>query len=110
MNRGKANPKVGCSVFPLFFMRWKMKANMSFEIMKLEDGIVAVPVGENGQQFDGVLKVNEIAADILKLLEEETTEEQIADRIMHEYDGNAEEIHSHVHEFLESLRTEGILE
>ena len=87
-----------------------MKAKFSFEIINLDDSIVAVPVGGDGQQFDGVLKVNEIASAILKLLEKETTEEQIIENIMHEYDGNADEIRKHVHDFLEYLNTEGVIE
>ena len=44
--------------------------------MNLDDGLVAVPVGEGAQQFQGVLKVNETAMAILKMLENDITEEE----------------------------------
>ena len=56
-----------------------MKAKYTFEIMELDDGMVAVPVGNDSEQFHGVLKVNETAVFILKLLEHETTEDDIVD-------------------------------
>lgn len=87
-----------------------MKAKYSFEIMDLDDGLVAVPVGDGAEQFRGVLKVNESAVAILKLLEKETTEEAIVDALMKEYDGEKETITNFVNEFVETLKTEGVVE
>ena len=87
-----------------------MKAKYSFEIMDLDDGLVAVPVGDGAEQFRGVLKVNESAVAILKLLEKETTEEAIVDALMKEYDGEKEAIANFVNEFVETLKTEGVVE
>lgn len=87
-----------------------MKAKYSFEVMDLDDGLVAVPVGDGAEQFRGVLKVNETAVAILKLLEQETTEEAIVDALMKEYDGEKETIASFVNEFIETLKTEGVVE
>lgn len=87
-----------------------MKAKYSFEIMELDDGLVAVPVGDGAEQFRGVLKVNESAVAILKLLEKETTEEAIVDALMKEYDGEKEAIANFVNEFVETLKTEGVVE
>ena len=86
-----------------------MKSKYQFEIMDLEDGLVAVPVGSNGQQFHGILKVNETATSILKLLEHDTSEEAITNSLIKEYTGDHEEIAMYVHAFLEMLITEGIL-
>ena len=86
-----------------------MKAKYSFEIMELDDGLVAVPVGGDSHEFNGVLKVNETAAEILKLLEQETTEDQIVDSLLKEYSDNPEEIKGYVHEFLEKLNEENVI-
>ena len=86
-----------------------MKAKYSFEIMELDDDLVAVPVGGDSHQFNGVLKVNETAAAILKLLEQETSEEQIVNDLLKDYDGDPEEIRGYVSEFLEKLKTEGVV-
>ena len=52
-----------------------MKTKYRFEIMELDDGLVAVPVGAGAEQFQGVLKLNETAKSIIELLENETTED-----------------------------------
>ncbi len=87
-----------------------MKTKYFFEIMDLDDAKVAVPVGNGAEQFHGVLKVNETAVAILKLLVEDTTEEAIVDALMKEYTGEKAEITGYVHEYIGKLITEGIVE
>ena len=87
-----------------------MKTKFSFEIMDLDDGLVAVPVGDSASQFHGVLKVNETAVAILKLLEKDTTEDAIVDTLLQEYSEDKEQIAGYVHEFVEKLIKEGIVE
>lgn len=87
-----------------------MKAKYDFEFMDLDDGLVAVPVGNDANEFHGVLKINETAAAIIKLLANETTEEQIVDSILKEYNGEKEQIAAYVHEFIGKLVSEGIVE
>ncbi len=86
-----------------------MKAKYTFEIMELDDGMVAVPVGCDSEQFHGVLKVNETAAAILKLLEKETTEEEIVNDLQKEYEGSKEDIVECVREYIEKLTAENII-
>ena len=87
-----------------------MKAKYHFEIMELDDGIVAVPVGESAELFHGVLKVNETAVAILKLLDHETTEKEIVEALLHEYNSERELISEYVHSYIEKLIAEGIVE
>ena len=87
-----------------------MKTKFGFEIMDLDDGLVAVPVGDGASQFHGVLKVNGTAAEIIKLLEKDITEDQITDALLLEYEGEKEQMMKYVHEFVETLTTEGIVE
>ena len=87
-----------------------MKTKYSFEIMDLDDARVAVPVGKGAEQFHAVLKLNDTAEAILKLLEDDCTEADIVDVLLREYDGEKDEIGAYVHEFLERLKTEGIVE
>lgn len=87
-----------------------MKAKFTFEIMELDDSMVAVPVGDGAEQFRGVLKVNDTAAAILKLLEQETSEDAIVASLMKEYSGEKGEICGYVHEYIENLKSEGIVE
>lgn len=87
-----------------------MKAKYSFEIMELDDGLVAVPVGDGANLFRGVLKVNDTAASILKLLGQDTTEDAVVEAVLKEYAGDKAEITGYVHEYIEKLTAEGIVE
>lgn len=87
-----------------------MKAKYSFEIMDLDDGLVAVPVGEGAEQFHGVLKVNETAAAILKLLDKDITEGAIVEALLQEFEGKKEEVAGYVHEYIEKLASEGLVD
>ncbi len=87
-----------------------MKTKYNFEVMELDDDLVAVPVGSMSEDFRGVLKVNETAAAILKLLEEDTTEEKIVNALLEEYSGEREQIAFYVHEYIMKLTEEGIME
>ena len=87
-----------------------MKAKYHFEMMELDDGLVAVPVGDGAEKFHGVLKVNETAASILKLLAADTTEKEIVNALLQEYSGQKEQIEEYVHAFVEKMKSEGIVE
>ncbi|MBR0219156.1 MAG: PqqD family protein [Clostridia bacterium] len=87
-----------------------MKTKYQFETMDLDDVLVAVPVGEGAEAFKGVLKVNETAAAILKLLAQDTTEEAIVSELLKEYAGDKAEIAAYVHEYIEKLAAEGLVE
>ena len=87
-----------------------MKSKYTFEIMDLDDEMVAVPVGNGAEQFHGVLKVNETAIAILKLLEQDITEDAIVESVLQEYTGNREQIAGYLHTFIEKLAAEGLME
>ena len=87
-----------------------MKAKYEFEIMDLDDGLIAVPIGGDQGHFHGVLRVNETAAEILKMLAIDITEEQIVQNLMKTYDGDIKDITSYVHDYLEKLKVESIVE
>ena len=87
-----------------------MKSKYCFERMELDGEIVAVPVGDNATDFHAVLNLNEEAMRILELLKEDTTEQEIVANLMLEYEGTADQIAPLVHEYIEQLRKEGLLE
>ena len=87
-----------------------MKSKYSFEKMELDGEIVAVPVGEGAAELHAVLSVNEEAMRILELLQEETTEESIVAQLLKEYSGEKDEIAAYVHQYIEQLAAEGLLE
>ena len=87
-------------------MRLKYKLSM----MDMGGEIAAVPVGENSNEFRGMLKLNEVSAEILSLLEEETTPVEVHEKLKEKYpDSTDQEIGDHLVSFLNQLVREGLL-
>jgi hypothetical protein len=77
--------------------------------MKLEGKTVAVPVGENVDEFRGVVKLNESSAFIFDLLKEETSMEAIVTALEREYDAPRSVIEADVKKCLEEFEERGLL-
>ena len=75
-----------------------------------ENELIAVPTGDETKNFKGLLRANESASFILECLKEETTEEEIVEKMVKEYDASKEELAQDVHEVIEQLRTVKALE
>ncbi len=88
-------------------MRTKLK--YTFEMMELDDTIVAVPVGDGAQDLRGVVKLNQSAAEIFELLKQETTEDMVVAELKKKY-GDDPSISGYVHEAVEYFESEGVLE
>ena len=86
-----------------------MKLKYTFELMEVEDQQMAVPVGENADELHGILKLNKSAAAIIELLKEETTEEEIVEKLLEKYDAPKEEIQKSVHEYIQELEKAELL-
>ena len=86
-----------------------MKLKYTFESMELDDRIIAVPVGDGAQDFRGVVKLNDSAAEIFDLLKQETTEEAVVEALKARY-GDDPEIPGFVQKVVKSLSDEGVLE
>lgn len=87
----------------------RTKLKYMFETMELDDQRVAVPVGDGAQDFKGVIKLNESAAEIFELLKQETTEDAVVAKLRKKY-GNDLSVAGYVHEAVEYFRSEGVLE
>ena len=62
-----------------------MKLAVEMAVMELDDEISAVAVGEDSAKFHGMLRLNETAADIIKLLSEDTDAETINSELAKKY-------------------------
>lgn len=60
-------------------------------------------------RYNGVMSLNETSKDIIELLKEETTEEEIVKKMLEEYDVTEDVLRKHVSEFLDKLREEKLL-
>ena len=54
-----------------------MKLRYEFSVMEMDGEYMAVPVGDNAEQFNGMLRMNDVSAGILDLLKEDTTEQAV---------------------------------
>lgn len=86
-----------------------MKLKYKFVTMDMNDQIVAVPVGDTAGEVHGMIRMNKTAALILSLLKEDTTEEQIVDTLMEQFDAERKLLSSEVHKLILYLQNEGLV-
>ena len=78
--------------------------------MEMDGEYMAVPVGENAGSFNGMLRMNEVSAEILDLLKEDTTPEAVHRILRERYpDSDDREIGEALTSFLNQLIREGLL-
>ena len=76
------------------------KLKYTFETMKLEGSIIAVPVGELASKYHGVIKLNDTGAAILEMLKEDISETEIINALAKRYDVPIERLSVDVHKFI----------
>lgn len=87
-----------------------MKLRYEFTMMDMGGEIAAVPVGEGAKHFHGMLKLNDMAAEILSQLSEETTPEKVHAYLKEQHpEATNKEIAETLTEFLNQLIREGLL-
>lgn len=77
---------------------------------KIGEQYVTVTSGEAGEVFNGMLRSNSTACDILKLLEKEISETELVDALYLQYNAPREEIAKDVHAVIEQIRAIGLLD
>ncbi|MBP3451786.1 MAG: PqqD family protein [Agathobacter sp.] len=88
-----------------------MKIKGDFVLREVMGQSVAVPVGETSKNFHGMIKINASGAEIWKDLEKGLTKEQIAQKIVDQYDAiEMDEALLKVEKFLTKLQDAGIIE
>lgn len=85
-----------------------MKIKENFLIQNVDDTQFLVPVG--AEAFQGIVRSNKTAAFIVDSLKEETTEEQLVDKMFARYDAPRDEIAADVKAVLSTLRKINALE
>ena len=87
-----------------------MKLAVEMAVMELDGEWNAVAVGEDSTKFRGMLRLNETAADIIKLLSEDTDAETINSERAKKYPASSsDEIAHFVLDFIDQLRSESLL-
>ena len=86
-----------------------MKIKREFVLREIAGDILLVPAGKTALDLNGMVTLNEVGADIWKMLPEVKDADEITARLLEEYDAPAEEIKTDVVAFLDKLRELGIV-
>lgn len=88
-----------------------MKLNFEFAYVEMDGEIAAVPVGENADQFHGMLTLNDTAREVLELIRDcDTPDGVLAAYCAGHPEENADEVAAQLCDFLNRLVAEGLLE
>lgn len=86
-----------------------MKIEKEFILREIAGDYVIVPTGKTALEFNGLITVNELGAFIWGKLQQETSEEELVDSVLEEYEASEETVRNDVKEFLEKLTECNIL-
>ncbi len=84
-----------------------MKLKSNFITHESGDGLLMISAGGS---FNGMVRSNSTAKDIITFLSEDTTEEQIISAMLDKYNASREDIERDVKSVLDTLRSIGALD
>lgn len=87
-----------------------MKLKSDFVLREVADEYIVVPLCEEADRIQGIIKLSSSGAFLWKLLQDEQTEDALADALTAEYAVDAATARADVAAFLASLRSIGCLE
>lgn len=87
-----------------------MKLKYTFENIDMGEEIIAIPVGKNAEQVHGVLKLNREGLEIIKLLENDVTEQEIINLLASKYEIDSETLKIYVRKAVKVMQAEGLVE
>ena len=85
-----------------------MKLNENFLTQEIDDTQVMVATGDTA--FSGIVRSNQTAAEIVNLMKEETTRDEVVDKMCAKYDASRDEIAADVDMVIATLRKVGALD
>lgn len=86
-----------------------MKADKSFMLREIAGEYMIIPTGKTVLDFNGLITINEVAASIWKMLQEDVSFETLVQGILDEYDVEENVAQKDIREFLDILSEAGIL-
>ena len=87
-----------------------MKLKYQFELVDVGEEKIAVPIGKNSHKLNGVIKLNQEGAEILQLLNRETTIEAIVSELHKKYDNDVAELTRYVTQMVLELQRLGFID
>lgn len=80
-----------------------------FQVRQILDEVIAVPTGEAGRVFSGIVSLNEIGRFLFEQLQSEQTEDTLVQAVLDAYEIDEPTARGDVKEFLDHLRGAGLL-
>lgn len=87
-----------------------MKLKGEFVLREVAGEIIVIPVGKTALNFNGMICLNAVSAQIWKGLQEEKTKAEILENILQEFDVSLEEATADLDVFLHQLKENNLLE
>lgn len=87
-----------------------MKIREGFVLRQIADQWMVVPIGGMAEKIHGLISLNETAADIWKILEDEHTVDEVVDILALSYEHDRDEIRDNVLEFIHTLEENDMLD
>lgn len=86
-----------------------MKLKYEFAVSQVCGVWAAVAVGESCNYFHGVISLNETGADIMKLLVDDITEDELVSKMLEIYDVSEQQMRKDVADFIVELKKQNVL-
>jgi hypothetical protein len=80
-----------------------------FVVRQIAGETIAIPAGPAARELSGLLALNGSGQDLFQLLQTEQTEEALVQSLLDTYEIDADTARADVAEFLEVLRSNGVL-
>lgn len=87
-----------------------MKLKYDFAVRQVAGQTVAVAVGKNSREFNGMIKLGGSGEFIFNLLKKETTVDELVEKFLTEYNATEEQARTTIEKFVQNLKEYGILE
>lgn len=86
-----------------------MKVSDGFILREIAGETIAIPSGDAARDLSGLVALNETGKFLFELLQNDTTEDELTDALLAEYDTDRDTALLDVRDFLQMLRDGGIL-
>ena len=87
-----------------------MKIKSGFSMRNIAGSNIFVPVGKAGDIFNGMITLNDSGAIFWECLKEETTFDEIVNKVLEEYEIDEQTVKKDVEKFLDMLRENNLLD
>ena len=87
-----------------------MKVEKDFVLREIAGDYVIIPTGKTVLAFNGLITVNEVGADLWKMLQSDVSFEDLVQGILEDYEVDEKTAREDIQEFLDTLIRGGILD